>query len=329
MNRSWIRAAVLVAIFAAGQVRAATLYETDFESFTPGTDNLVGTDGWLATNMGEGVHGIDDEIVPGLGNTAFLGFSPPMIQEEAPPTVTVFRPLNYDPIDQDRPIIQFEALIAIADSRDDPETPFDESLRKDRFFISVYNMEGRLLAAIVYDNRINTFGLWRNDGTASSDADLEFIIDEPQFLFFRIDFESNTWSAFLDGIPVFTDAVFNGSGQKRDLGTIAAEWTLSNRSAPGDNWMLLDDWIVEAIPRATEPFQISKIEVTSEDLVELTYPADEGFTYRIEFSTDLENWGELPNSPITAEISDPAATHTDPDRADGQRYYRILRDPVN
>ena len=306
---------------------AIVLYETDFEDFTPGADNLAGTDGWVATLTGQQLHGIDDEIIPGLGKSAFLGFAPPTIPPTSPPTVSVFRPLNYDPIAQGRPMIQFEALIAIADSRDDPDTPaIDESLRRDRFLVTVYNLDGEPLASVIYDNRLSTFGLWRNDGASSTDSELEFIVEEPQFLLIRIDFESNSWSAFLDGIPVFTDAEFNASGKARNLGTIAAEWTLSNRLAPGDNWMLFDDWIVEAKRKPTEPFRIRKIEITPDNLAQLTYAADEGFTYRIEQSIDLKSWSELPNSPVTATANDPAAIHIDPTPADGTRFYRIVRD---
>ena len=327
VNLLRISPSILLALLLSGAVcSAVTLYETDFESFTPGADNLVGTDGWVATLTDQMVHGIDDEIIPGLGNSAFLGFAPPSIPAPSAPIITVFRPSNYDPIGQNRPIIQFEALIAIADSRDNDRTPEDESLRKDRFLISIYNMEAQLLGSIIYDNRASSFGLWRNDGADSADSNIEFILEEPQFLFFRIDFSNNTWSAFLDGIPIFTDEVFNASGNSLTLGTIAAEWLLSNRTAPGDNWMLFDDWIVEAKPRPTEPFRISQIEITAGDLVELTYPADEGFSYRFESSPDLKNWSELPNSPIDAEVSDPAATHSDPNPADGNRYYRIIRD---
>lgn len=306
---------------------AIVLYETDFEDFTPGPDKLAGTDGWEATLTGQQLHGIDDEIIPGLGKTAFLGFAPPRIPPTSPPTVSVFRPLNFDPIAQGRPMIQFEALIAIADSRDDPETPaIDESLRRDRFLVTVYNRAGDPLASVIYDNRLSTFGLWRNDGANSTDSELEFIIEEPQFLLIRIDFESNSWSAFLDGIPVFTDAEFNASGKTRDLGTIAAEWTLSNRLVPGDNWMLFDDWIVEAKRKPTQPFHIHGIEITPDNLIQLTYAADEGFTYRIERSADLKSWSELQNSPVTATANDPTAIHIDATPADGVRFYRIVRD---
>ena len=247
-------------------------------------------------------------------------------------TVSVFRPVNYDPVAEGKPFIEFEALIGIADSQDDPETRLiDESTREDRFIITVYNVALLPLASIIYDNRTNTYGLYRNNGANSFDTGFEFVIEEPQFLFLRIDFENNTWSAELDGAPLFTDALFTSTGRTRDLGAIAAEWNITNRFLPGDNWMLFDDWIITSHPRTepqpTEPFTISKVERTGNNEVKLTYPADAGCTYRIQFSTDLQSWQELPSSPITASETNPVAVYTDATpAASNSVYYRIIRE---
>ncbi|MGI9240121.1 MAG: hypothetical protein ACR2RV_04940 [Verrucomicrobiales bacterium] len=325
-----------MAILCAADAHAGVIYEADFEIFTPGADELAGTDGWVATINGQSLHGIDDEIIPGLGKSAYLGFYPPT--DPRTQTISVFRPLNFDPIGTGNPIVEFEAIIAIAQSQDDPDTNLsDESMLEDRFLLSIYNTSFELLAAIIYDTRTNTYGLHRNNGGQSIDTNFEFIIEEPQFLFFSIDFENNTWSATLDGAPIFTDAIFNNNGRTRDLGTIAAEWNITSRNQfrpgefiPGNNWMLFDDWFVAAKSRdsapPTEPFAVSKVVHTSDNQVELTYPADQGCTYRIQYSTNLSTWTELPSSPVIAEESNPVATHIDPAPSGPARYYRILRE---
>ena len=191
------RAAAIFAISALSilSVRADVLYETDFENFTPGADNLSGTEGWVATIEGQSLSGIDNEILSGLGNSAYLGFFKPA--SNLTRFVTVFTRLNFDGITSGKPIIEFEALIGIADSQDNAETPLiDESLRKDRFSISIYNTPGVLLASVIYDNRTNTYGIYRYNGSSDPfDTGFEFVIEEPQFLYFRIDLENNTWSA--------------------------------------------------------------------------------------------------------------------------------------
>ena len=49
----------IVACLAAMPLPAELLYSTDFEAFTPGADNWVGTEGWLGNSTGVGAHGID------------------------------------------------------------------------------------------------------------------------------------------------------------------------------------------------------------------------------------------------------------------------------
>ena len=325
----------IIALLALGAIAAPAdvLYETGFEDFTPGADTLAGTEGWLSTRNDERLHGIDDEIIPGIGKSAYLGFYPPASTQVQ--TVSVFRPINFDGIAEGRPLIEFEALIAIAASQDDETTPLtDESNRQDRFLITVYNIEGHQLASIIYDNRTFTFGLYRNNGSNSFDTGFEFVIEEPQFLYFSIDLENNTWSATLDGAPLFTDALFNSTGRTLNIGTIAAEWNLTNRFAPGNNWMLFDDWFISAQSRTpttmTEPFLISKIERTADNKTEFTFPADAGCTYTLQYSSDMKNWTDSTSSPMTASTSDPSAKYVDETAAPGGRlYYRILREPAD
>ena len=52
----------------------STLYSTDFDAYSPtGDDTLVGQGGWLGTNEGEGLHGVDSIDGTGLlGQSAYL-----------------------------------------------------------------------------------------------------------------------------------------------------------------------------------------------------------------------------------------------------------------
>ena len=336
------------AISSAGPTHADVLYETDFENFTVGTEELTNTDSWQASlvdGFPHDLHGIDLEIVPGLGKTAFLGLDDPddsQQKEIGAEVVSVFRPIVFDPVAEDKPIVEFEALIAIAASQDVAGTLQNEANIEDRFLISFYNNSAQFLASIIYDTRTASYGLWRNDGASfggTTDTGIEFIIETPQFLYAEIDYQNNTWSASLDGVPIFTDAPFTATGNSRTLGLVAAELRCSTRVfrqgvgavwRPANNWMLIDDWYISARSREmaplTEPFEISKVERTADAKVELTYPADEGCTYRIQYSTDLNTWIELGDSPVSASTTDPLAKYTDAPPAGQRRYYRIIRE---
>ncbi len=62
--------AVMAVVMCGMPVEAGLLYFTDFENFTPGAGNWVGTDGWQGFNTGSfgpdelAPQGIDDKIVP-------------------------------------------------------------------------------------------------------------------------------------------------------------------------------------------------------------------------------------------------------------------------
>ena len=222
----------MIGLSNVGAALAVDIYETDFESFSVGSDQLVGTDGWVGTNANEGVHGIDEGLIEGLGKTAFLGFNPPTTD-----FVSVAHPVAFDPLGQGLPTVEFFAFIGVADSTNG---------LYDRFYISFYNGDDDLLAAIALDNTPADFGVLRYDGSELIHTGELFVNDAVQALFVSIDFSKNTWSAKLDGLPLFTNETFNATGSGLLLGSIAAEWEVVAPGDPGNNWMLFDEWTVTA-----------------------------------------------------------------------------------
>ena len=266
---------------AAGWAQGVDIYETDFESFAVGSDQLVGSEGWTGTNTGEGVHGIDDELVEGLGKTGFLGFAPPSTD-----FVSVAHPASYDPLTAGTPVIEFFALVGVSDSTNDAF---------DRFYISFYNGTDDLLGAVSFDNTPADFGLLRHDGSDLRHTGELFLNDTVQALFVSIDFSTNRWSAKLDGLPVFTDEPFNSSGVPLNLGSIAAEWEVLDAEKPGNNWLLFDEWTVTAKGDNQAP-QIAGIPEN------LTVPTDEGQ------STAVVQWVE-PTASDNVTVTEFVSTH--------------------
>ena len=310
-----LKSGLLAALLALTAVcaRAHTLYSTDFEEFSGGDDQWVGTNGWLGNSVGVGVHGIDTNLIPGLGHTAFLGSARPKST-----FVAVFRPILYDPVTNGTPIVEFETLMGIQDSTNG---------NRDSFFFTLYNGTGHLLGSIRFDNTDLSYGIWRLDGTNQVDTGVDFVRAELHLLFASVDFSNNVWSADLDGIPLFTGAVFNATARPRNLGYIAAEWQLTGATTNdyGNNWMLVADWAVRTFPLANAPFLVESVGSATNGLPFVKWTGTLGFDYQVEHSPDLTNWlSGLSNGVFTNIQAATPLTFTDESPAT-QRFFRVRR----
>ena len=309
--------------FATSLAEAGLLYRTDFETFTAGDDRWAGTDdesnnrAWLGNSTGLGVHGIDQDVIPGggLGKTAFIGFHQP-----ASTLVYVAKPILYTPGPADLPRVRVETLVGIQDSS--PNAP------RDSFFVSVYNSAGGFLAGIRFDNRQATYGIWRADGAnPDHDTGIIFYRGELHLLAFTVDFPNNRWSADLDGVPLFDDAPFTATARPVGFGHLAYEWQLNATSAAGfgDNWMLIADSVVRSAPAGIEPFRLSDFTRTPAATT-LSWPGQHGFDYQVEYSDALGVWhAALPGSSFPGVSADQPLTFQDLSPGGARRFYRVVR----
>lgn len=315
---------MLPAVVAVGGMTSegGLLYFTDFEGFTPGAGNWVGTDGWQGAGAGPtgpgepAPQGIDDKIVPLVGQTAYLGAEPP-----TGTFVSVFRNMNHDPVASGTDRIHFEALVGIEDSTNG---------KRDSFFCAFYNTSGEFLAGIRFSNELATFGIWRLNGLSDIDTTLAFIPGELHVLFADIDLQSNRWSADLDAIPLFRNVVFNATGKQRSLGPVAAEWQLAAADPAdyGNNWMLVADWSLWAIPFGATEFQVDTLGWSASGEPMLTFAGEVGWDYQVEYSDDMTHWlDDLPGSFFTGLDAPEQLSFKDPTtgRLLVGRYYRVVR----
>jgi hypothetical protein len=303
-------------------VHGGTLYYTEFEEFPAGDNRWAGTGGWVSNDTTSGAQGIIPNAVRDLpiGNAAYIGYSRP-----ASRFTTVFRTMNHDPVATGLPIIRFESLLGVQDSTNG---------RRDRFHISFYNIGGNFLAGITFDN--TTGVVRRDDGLTVTTTGIPFLRGDTllglaalQILNVEIDLPNNVWSAELDGIPLFRNVTFNASGRVRTLGPVAAEWAVASEftAAAGDNWLLVADWLVAALPR--EPFRILSFTRFGGGQSTISWPGHTGFDYQLFYSADLVNWkSDLPNSSFIKVAGDGVISLTDgTSPAPGSRFYRVLRSP--
>ncbi|MEO1836527.1 MAG: hypothetical protein ABGZ49_13650 [Akkermansiaceae bacterium] len=312
----------LVLGFAQGE----TLYQTDFDDFPTGDNAWAGFDGWLSNDSTSGVQAIDENLFGGaLGKTAAIGFNRPNGALTA-----VLRPINYDPAVGGNPLLEFHMLFGIEDSTE--LTQF----RRDDFFLSFYNMNGALLAAIRISNQDSDFGFWRSTGNLAAggteiDTGQEFIHGELHNLSGQIDLQTNRWTVALDGIPLFGEVLFNGTGITRTLGPIAVEWQVAagTPNEYGDNWMLVSDIRIETVEYALPPIVFDSIARSADNTVTLSWQAYPSCDYLVEYTSDLSTWfSDLPNTSKPAPASQQTFQFTD-SIISPRRFYRVRQTKAN
>jgi hypothetical protein len=307
-----------VSLALSASACGGTLYFTDFSEFPTGNNRWAGTGGWVSN---DGVSGAQGIIAKPVGNlpilkAAYIGYERPSGR-----FTTVYRNFNHDPVASGLPIINFESLLGVQDSTNG---------FRDRFHVSFYNSAGNFLAAITFDN---TSGfVRRDDGSVVSSTGIKFLVGDPllgfaalQVLDVRIDLSANTWSAEIDGIPLFKKVPFTATGKPRTLGAVAAEWELAATSTlgAGNNWLLVTDWLVAALPSA--PFVIKSFK-RSLNRTTLEWAGQAGFEYQVLHSTNLSDWlGSLPNSTFSPSADGPLVFIDD--GPSPSKFYRIRRIP--
>ncbi len=293
------------------------LYQTHFENFTAGPNQWTGTDGWFG-NPGAGalnIQGIDQDQITGIGKSAYLGFNTPASRWNY-----VARVFNHNPVTEGSTTIEVDSLLGIQDSTNG---------NFDSFFVSVYNHLGQFLAAIQFTNENQSYRIWRDDGVSLTDTTINFIPGELQLLVLQIDLINNRWSAGHDGIPLFTDATFTLSDNPRTFGSLSYEWQITDQDPAnhGDNWMLVADCEVWAIPPASDEFTINPITFSDTGAPGFEFEGEPGWTYQIEYTESFAVWNDdLPDSTFVITEPGTKVQFTDPGNRQPQaRFYRVLR----
>jgi hypothetical protein len=349
--KTWSRIALLLAVGplqSSAQAQGTLLYAAEFESptFTAGNTALTAKDGWVVSAVGysasisalQPVYGVDPAIVPGLGQTAFIGFNNPTFGTTSA-LYSAFRPTPFTPPltgNSGSPILKFSATIGLTKSKD------TLALYNDTFKIGIYNNgslndgNGRSPLGTIefptYLSNATTNGtIQRGDGAGTAeDTGVLMIYGEALELIVVVNFQTNRWTASLGGSPLFVDAVFLDpalvSTRPRTLGMVAAQWAPFTPSRPGNNWMLFDDWNISMQPLQQQ--SIEKIELAATG-IKLSWPVELGYVYRLETSTQLSptsNWQKtLLGSLFTPTQSASNFSFIDPSPVTGRKFYRIRR----
>jgi hypothetical protein len=102
----------------------------------------------------------------------------------------------------------------------------------------------------------------------------------------KMDFAANRWSATLNGATLATNQPITTVGAPLSLGDIDAVWLLADTNAPGDNYMVFDNYTISGTVPAPQVRVVSFL--GRAPIVRLS--GWEGARFAVEGSTNLVNW---------------------------------------
>ena len=272
---------VFAAVILTGNA-GVLLYETGFESSespafaagvgTASAPKLVGTGGWeMVVNPSPVAPvtlaswypfaGIDSNFVPTMGQTAALGCLD-HINYTMPLNTTQFirvgRKVATEPVVAGNlPIVDFYCRLGLTQSTNS---------RHDDFELLIYNWDDKVLGGLTFDLTQNK--LFRYDAneynTGSTDSPYTdtglslstYYGNTVVEVTMRVNYKTNTWTATVGGVQVVSGATFTRrptTSAARTFGSVQARWYITAVGYPGNNWMLFDDWSINAYAEPTLP----------------------------------------------------------------------------
>ena len=271
----------------AGATIRTNIFSTQFETsegYSTAT-NLVDQNGWLGS--GSGGNGLVTNYIAGQGQQGFIGFFPP---DPGDDQLIVWRPINFATIPTNIAAVQFSVLMSIVDS-------FNTNF--DNFYWSVYNAQGNPLFTLDFDNY--DLGIYylldgTNDFVWTGET---FANDDTNTLVITMNFLQNSWSATFDSVVLVTNQPITTIRAPLNLGDVDAVWTVYDTNAPGDNYLLFDNYRItaEVIPPPAPRLEVLDRLGNGQFLLRLLGQTGERFA--IEATTNLTQWTALKTNVIT------------------------------
>jgi hypothetical protein len=259
-------------------IAGALIYSTAFETSEGYNANLdlAGQKGWQYE--GSGGNGLLSGIFPGRGQQAFIGYAPPATGGDY-----LFL---YQPINRAFAQVQFSVTMSIVDST---------TTNWDDFGWSVYNQQGKQLFTLDFDNYDLGIYYYLDDTNSRVWSGLEFTNSIPYSLSIDLDFAHNRWSAKFNGALLATNQPITTIGSALNLGDVDAGWIVYDPTAPGDNFMVFDDYLVTASLPAP---QLKLLGIFGGQTALRLYGTPD-MAFAIEASTNVTQWTPLKTNVTT------------------------------
>ena len=276
----WLAIWFGLATYALGQER--TVYYTGFESeqdfdmeFT-----LIGQGGWQGE--GTGGNGLLENNFEGMGQQAYIGYWPP---EEATEAFTsLWRPV--EGIEPEETKVTVTVLMMIVDSTNG---------QRDDFRWTLYNDNVQRLVTLDFDNGTRNINYSLDDDIflpTGYSFDHEALYD----LKFEMDFAANTWTVSVGDQVLLNAKKLTTTGARLAFGDLGPLWVYRKREAPGNNYMVFDDYritVETSDPAPKAPPTLAWTGWANDGRAMLQLGGDATTDYTVEVSDDLKTWTPL------------------------------------
>lgn len=292
------------------------LFETGFE-ISEGYEsnaNLNGVNGWQTTfDGGSGIP--EDEFFEGKGQQAFVGFSPFDGLSDENFSLFLWQPINYSPPQNRQSVISFQVLFQIFDNTDDTKA-------RDDFRWSFFNQDNQRLFTLDFDNNALRLNYLLGSSNEFFETRTTFNNNTIYNLEVQMDFEANSWSAWLNDDLVIENQPAFEDGMQKNLGDVSAMWVVNTPSDPGDNFMIFDDYKIVEIFSEPPPIVNGEVRISKndQDVFVLQARAESNSDWTIQGSTNLEDWTPLLQVSLTPDWQE-----WELDTSDSHGFWRILQ----
>lgn len=270
----------ITTIIHAAPLKQTILYSTGFElsegyphaSLGQPLRNVMGWKG-----SGSGGNGFVEEYFKGLGQQAYIGFSPPAPKDGF---LIIWKELDLPFPTETTPIWRFSVWTMIVDSTNG---------QYDEFRWTIYNKKGEALLCLGFDNYTLDiyFGL---DNGIFHNSGYVFENDIPYFIEIWLNFSRNLWQARINGVVVVNAEPITTQSREISLGDIDAVWVTSNPNRPGDNFMVFDEYCISIEPYDIIPSVLETIGLDEQGYFQFIVYGEPSLAYTIQTSTDFINW---------------------------------------
>lgn len=298
------------------------LYETSFEEeegYSTEAD-LIGQNGWIGFAGGDaflemsndGSSGLLTDFLESEGQQAYIGFVKPE-QETSVEFLSLLQPLGFEPAERGGELVRFTVAMGILDSTNG---------ERDNFRWSIYNTEGFRLFSLDFDNETKAISYALDDAEPLKASGFEFDNETFYNLRLDIDFDANKWSAWasdvllVEGLPVSTQNL------KRDLSDIDAVWAIFKPEAPGDNFMVFDNYRIEVIEEAPTPPTLLPLGHLPNGGFVIRLQGEPNSIYQLESSSDLTEW-QVAQNKIDLGATGSIDWVDDSGGSDSRKFYRL------